>query len=68
MVGVLTNALGASVAYQVDGHPMTTLQLGPVKLVSLDSSRVARFDVQTFTQRGERRFDLIQARVVPKRE
>ena len=29
---------------------------------------VARFDVQTFTERGERCFDLIQARVVPERE
>jgi hypothetical protein len=33
-----------------------------------DSSRVARFDVQMFAERGKRRFDLIQARVVPERE
>ncbi|MGA2774298.1 MAG: hypothetical protein ABSG26_26220 [Bryobacteraceae bacterium] len=34
----------------------------------MDSSRVARFDVQTFAESGKRRFDLIQARVVPERE
>jgi hypothetical protein len=33
-----------------------------------DSSRVARFNMQTLAERGERRFDLIQARVVPERE
>ena len=34
-------------------------------LLTVDSSRVARFDVQAFAERGKRRFDLIQARVVP---
>src|SRR6266436_745686 len=32
------------------------------------SSRVPRFDVQTFAERGQRRFDLIQARLVLERE
>lgn len=45
-----------------------TLDEAPFSRLPVDSSRVARFDVQTFAESGKRRFDLIQARVVPERE